>query len=236
VNGTDLFRSRYRDNFVFDQFTLNQIQSIPTSNLGEEVKVRWFHNDARYEGPNLRGDWISLFATLIKLVEILALWRLDAGVLCWIGSIPWIYFFICAIVLLINKLSREFNNEVDNDYSDILVGELKGDSKRLILLGAPPNFRSHLFWLICWIVGAVISIASLLFCYASLSRAQPKQVYTWLSFQAAWLVSRSIFFQFSPSPDIGHYPFNPPKSLLELPKDSERKQRGLNLMFALARH
>jgi len=236
VNGTDSFRSKYRANFVFDQFTLNQLQSIPTSSPGEEVKVRWFHNDARYEGPNLRGDWIYLFATLIKLVEIIALWRLAAGVLCWIGSIPWIYFFICATVLQTKKLSREFRKEVDNDYSDILVGELKGDAKRLILLGAPPNFRSHLLWLIFWIAGAVISTMSLLFCYASLSKAQPKQVYTWLSFQAAWLVSRSIFFQFSPSPDTGHYPFNPPKSLSELPEDSEKKQRALNLMFALARH
>ena len=156
--------------------------------------------------------------------------------LCWVGSIPWIYFFICAIVLLTKYLSKEFSNKIDNDYSDILVGELKGNSKRLILLGAPPNFRLHLLWWTCWIFGAVISITSLLFCYASLSRAQPNQVYTWLSFQAVWLVSRSIFFQFSPSTDIGHYPFHPPKSLSELLKDSEMKERGLNLMFGLARH
>lgn len=176
--------------------------------------------------------------SLIKVIDVYVLWRFKAGILCWVSSVPWFYFFICAIVLQQQKLSRGYGNGVGTLRLDVLAGDLpsarKGGGGRKILMGAPQNLRHHLLWKITWSIGCLVAPSSLVACYILLGQQEVKVVYIWVGFQILWLILRSVFYHVAEGANALNFPILYAESLDKL--RAESKKRVLDLMFALARY
>jgi hypothetical protein len=108
------------------------------------LKVHIFSTDPQFKNPTIRRDWIGLIGSLVKAVEALVLWRFGPCILCWVSLCTWFYFFVCAMILQQQKLSRGYVKNLESGRMDIIAGQLptarKRGEERKIFLGAPRNF------------------------------------------------------------------------------------------------
>ena len=148
------------------------------------------------------NDWISLFATFVKLLEFCALWFLGARLLACVTCITWAYFLISAVVLQLLSVSSEL--EGSNRLTtclDLLEGNLPSfqvpGGERKVLLGVPLNVRRHMAWRIAWLLGAIVSTATMVPLYQIIGSYKTRIFYVWVAFQAIWLLARSIYFHFA---------------------------------------
>jgi hypothetical protein len=234
IEDADVIR---RDVYAFDQFSMNHLQNVSPSLPGEPLQVHIFVKDPWYKGPLATKDWIGLLMTLLEVCEVYVLWRYNACPLCWISGCNWLYFFAAAAVLLQQRVSREYGKDFDNGRLDILTGQLptarRKGGERVVLLGAPRNFRHHVLWKIVWTLGSVICPASLIGCYVLLSRANITVTYVWVGFQALWLVLRSIFFHVAQGTNSMVCPILEQRPFEKLP--GKLKRRTLDLVFAISK-
>lgn len=209
------------------------------SDLGDTVEVYSFSGDPPAKDPNTKLDWVYLVGSLVKLIETGIMWKLGAGILVWSSSLPWFYFFTCAVILQQRELSRGYHKNLNTGEVDILAGDLptilKGGGKRQIILGALRNFRHHRLWIVVWVLGSVVCTTSLILSYAVLGRQEGRVVYTWLVLQAVWLLLRSAYFQIAEATDTIKLAFRKENNMNALPENSDLMDRVLGLMFALAK-
>lgn len=227
--------------FALDQFTINQLALVRATDQGEPVEVYSFFNDPRDLKFNATAyDWILLLTSIVKVVELVVLLMFGASLVAWSSFVPWLFFFLCALLIQYCDLSRGYGASLNDWEYDILFGELptivKGGGGRKLLLGAPRNFRQHPLWNLIWAVGAVVSTASLVTTYALLGRQNARVVYIWLSFQVGWMLLRTFYYQVAQSPDTVFFPFQREGLIQEIPANSALRRRALDLLLALSRY
>ncbi|OQE13778.1 hypothetical protein PENFLA_c043G03666 [Penicillium flavigenum] len=222
-----------RDIYAFDRFTYFPLQHIPPSGVEDSLKFRKFEKDPYYEDPIVRWDLVCLTGSLTKMIEILVMCKVHAILLGVLSALPWIYFFICAVILHQQKLTRGYIS--DSRRVDIVAGQLPTPTKpgkdRKVILLAPKNFRLHFLWQAVWAIGISVSTSSLTGVYILLQQREPGITYIWLGFQVIWLLLRSIYFHISQ--DTAIHPILMEETVENM--GQETRQRVLNLIFALAK-
>jgi hypothetical protein len=224
------------DVYAFDRFTANPLGSVLNSPENGMPVMYPFVRDPNYKGVR-RGDWIRLFLSGGKAIEIYTLWRPGKTVLCWVTAVPWMHFFVSAAVLQALEITNAHSPSVLPEVG-IIAGELPtpkmhGGSKK-ILLQLPKNFRQSFLWKLVWALGSILCVASLLATYILLSKEDPHAFYAWLGFQLLWLVLRLVFYHLAESAD--HLPFPGLLGLEWQHLSGDQKARALKLLWVLARY
>src|SRR6266487_304592 len=136
--------------YAFDQNTFSHILNVHPCEPGESLKIYLFRLDPEYKDHFVRGDWIGLTGSLIKVLEVYVLRRFHSRILCWIGGCSWFYFFNCAVLLQGLKFTRRSAKTFGSRRKDVSAGKLptarKRGEERRILQGVLQNFRDNLLW------------------------------------------------------------------------------------------
>lgn len=182
---------------------------------------------------------ISVLAlSVLKLAEVFALRAYGGGLLVVIVLFPWAYFFVVAIFLEAREILLAHKPEVLDGHLDILAGRLPsitcsgGTGK--IILGAPRNPRTSLWWRIIWAVGAIVCLSSLVLTYMFMKRQTSQVVLLWTGFQLSWMLARLCVYHFGETTDRVTL-----RMLVKRPWDSipeSAKARVLELMVACAQY
>ena len=177
--------------------------------------------------------------SLLKVGECFALWRLSSNPLLSLATaLPWIYFFIVAVIVEADDLNKTRTPQDPDSYVDMLSGQLPrmtyggAGGTRKIILGASQNTRNAARWKIMWGMGVLVCLLNIIFLYIVLSYESNKILSIWFSFQLLWTFFRIIVHHFTE-------PMNNPverilteRSWSTLP--SPLKYRVVKLMSALA--
>ncbi len=159
---------------------------------------------------NFWKDWIGIFVSNLKLVEVTVLWRFQALELCLISGCCWIFYLCASVILQVTGLSREYSETVKERQIDLVAGQLptpvKAGDQRRILLGAPQNVRNSKIWQTIWVLGTVVSTASVIGVYMTLGSQEPHVFAAWTVFQFLWLALRSVYYHFAESSDRAYNP------------------------------
>ncbi|KAF7596222.1 hypothetical protein BBP40_002754 [Aspergillus hancockii] len=232
-----------RVTYTFDQHTLDCLKSVPELEPKADLEVYTYSNDPWSRDRFKRSLWtdgLALAMSLVKITEMIVLLRQGASHLYWVTGSTWAYFFVGALILQILRLFTNFPS--DNDHRpkvDILAGELPSlytaGGKRRVLLGVPKLFRSHDAWKALWLIGAVVTLASVVGAWSLLEKQSSPVIYTWVGFQLVWLAARSLFFYVSGGKeDTSRHPLIIHKKWQHLNSDSKARVR--NLVFALSKY
>lgn len=197
-----------------------------------------FMVDPGYTDPIIRADWLGLLASTVKITEPIVLWFLGARGFALVSCCCWFYLFTCGTLLQLRRLSRGYPLQNDHESVDVVAGQLptpnRPGGERKVLLGGARNFRSDWMWKLAWAGGALVSTVSLIAVYVLLAQQEVVVTYTWLSFQAAWLVLRSAYFHISHGDNTMRNPLLMKESLDNISLESRR--RVVNLLFAISRY
>ena len=192
-----------RDVYVFDQLTAHALNSLPPPQSTGVPRVHIFHPPPNDRALVTKRDWLALFLSLIKLVEVYTLWALQAPILGIVSAMPWFYFFLAGTIIN-HHTSGQTKKEFRRGRMDILAGQLptaiKAGGAHQILLGVPQALRQGSRWRVTWALGSVVCIAALVLCYLAVRRSQSVAPF-WLAFQGLWLFLRSTYFYFAKEPD-----------------------------------
>src|SRR5271168_3137015 len=82
ISETDNILVASRDMYAFDQFTANQSNAAPSCGVGEPLVIHTYCAGPKPTGYIVRKDWFKLALSLVKIPELLILWRLGATALC----------------------------------------------------------------------------------------------------------------------------------------------------------
>ena len=188
-----------RDVYVFDQLTAHALNSLPPPQSTGVPRVHVFLPLPNERAPVTKRDWLALFLSLIKLVEVYILWALQAPILGLVSAMPWFYFFLAGTIIN-HHISGQTRKEFRRGRMDILAGQLpttiKAGGTHQILLGVPQAYRQGSRWKVTWTLGSVICIAALVLCYLAVRRSQSVAPF-WLAFQGLWLLLRTAYFYFA---------------------------------------
>lgn len=191
-----------------------------------------------YRHHHIHFQITVLALSVLKLGELFALRAYGGGTLMVIVIFPWAYFFAVAVFLEAREILLAHKPEALNGHLDILAGRLPSMTysrgTRKIILGAPCNPRTSLWWRIVWAVGAVVCLSSLILTYIFLKQQANEVVLLWTGFQLSWMLARLCVYHFG-EPTDGV----PLRMLVERPWDSipeSAKARVLELMVACAQY
>jgi len=136
---TDNILVASRDVYAFDQLTANQSHTAPSCGVGKPLVVHIYCAGPKSTGNIVRKDWLKLALSLVKISELLTLWRLGATALCCASSLAWLYFFISALILKDCNLSWGPVKNFHTGQYDIIAGQLprtrNSGGERMVLLG-----------------------------------------------------------------------------------------------------
>ncbi|PWI64011.1 hypothetical protein PCL_00457 [Purpureocillium lilacinum] len=195
-----LFLSSH-DTYVFDRLAAKCVDAVRADSKGVGG-LYIYVEDPYYEyRANLAAwnDFCGMLFSMLKLIEISALYKLGSFWLACMEGLTWGVFSICAVGLIAFGVSREHGSyRKARIETDILVGQLPTPTavggERRILLGIPANSMHHIAWKVTWLACAVVSMASLILHYLILRNLDPAAFYAWVGFQLLWLLSRMVFF------------------------------------------
>lgn len=216
ISETDNILVGARDVYAFDQFTANQSHTAPSCRMGEPLLVHIYVAGPKSTGNVVWRDWLALALSLIKISELVTLWRLGAIALCCASGLAWLYFFISALILKACNLCWGPLKNFHTGQYDIIAGQLpstrNSGGERKVLLGVHKNFRHNIYWRAIWSLGSVVCIVTLVGSYLLLLRAANSVTYVWVGFQLFWLLPRTTFFHFAPGTNSAmyHVSFNEP--------------------------
>lgn len=202
--------------YAFDHYTAETLEAIPDSTSTDSHQAYLLIRDPHTKEIRVRHawrDWAAILISMSKVVELAILWKHDAVFLSLIGGLPWLYFFLSAILLQLCGLSRDYSETANVCDVDLVAGQLPTPMKiggpRKILLSAPENVRNHVLWKASWAIGSLVSTAVVIATYITLSRQQARVFGMWTAFQFFWLAVRSVFYHFAEGTGVViHYPLS----------------------------
>ena len=190
----------------------------------------------RQHKPRLQVCVLAL--SLSKLGEAFALRVYGAGFLALSVTIPWAYFFVVAVLLEAREFYLARRPEELDGYVDILTGQLPSMAQsggvRIIIIGAPSNPRTSVWWRMIWAVGAFVCTSSLIVTYILMRQQTNDIVFVWAGFQVSWMIVRMCVYHFAEPTDVVAR-----RKLDERPWNSlstSIKARVVELMVAYAQH
>ncbi|KAF7324987.1 hypothetical protein MKEN_00541100 [Mycena kentingensis (nom. inval.)] len=194
---------------------LREVPKVPTES---RLRVNT-PGDYAYAQPSAAFFQTTVYvASAAKLAEFYALLRLGASATAVLTSIPWAFFFLGALFL------RIFYDSRGSVYGrlDLVAGQLPADPNpggaRIVVLGASRDPRTQLGWRFFWGTGAVVTAASVVGTYISLSDAPRNTIFIWAAFQILWLLLRTLVhytlpIALDPSRPIFRYSIGPGERL-----------------------
>lgn len=220
--------------YALEKNTSIILSNLPTTSATEDLKIYQYSHDRGPAGlHNTSNDRIVLFASVLKLAEVYALWQAGATTIWWITAIAWGHGFLAACILQLLGLSRDSSKL---GQVDIVTGELPSPllpgGSRKVLLGLPCNVRRHYMWRIFWGTGTIINCAAILGTFLSLGAQSIEIVYIWVGFQIFWLLMRTLVYNFLA---VGHARRSIMVSRSWETATMSVKRRLVNLMMGLAK-
>ena len=179
-----------------------------------------------------------LVLSTIKVGECITLgWLSRDPYLSMATGIPWLYFFIVAVIVEVNDI-RNTTIQQDHDTGvDMLSGQLPrmahagaGGTPKIIL-GISQNVRNSTGWKIMWAIGVLVCLFNVIFTYMALSHESNQILSIWVSFQVLWTFVRVIVHHFAEPMNNSVERIVTERPWKTLP--SSLKSRVLNLMSAL---
>ncbi|KAJ7728075.1 hypothetical protein B0H16DRAFT_1777991, partial [Mycena metata] len=153
-----------------------------------------------------------------------------------ISATPWCFFCAGAILVEIREIILGRRPEPALGTVDIIAGQLPMISRRgggrKIVLGGAENPRTGLVWRLFWLLGAAVSVVSILFSYITLGQQDPHVVLIWTGFQFLWLGVRILVYHVTDPVDPMAHRMLVARSWANLAK--ELKERVLELACGLA--
>jgi hypothetical protein len=141
---------------------------------------------------------------LFKVGEFIASWWLSGGpFLSLATTLPWMYFFIVAVIVEVNNINNTRKPQDPDTYVDMLSGQLPrmtqagAGGKPKIILGVSQNTRNSARWKIIWGMGVLVCLSNIIFTYIVLSHESNKILSIWVSFQVLWTFVRTIVHHFA---------------------------------------
>jgi hypothetical protein len=232
--------SGWHSSFALDRQLKTNVASILPFKDNQEILVHCFIPDETVTDSQLI-DWIMILASTVKLVEIITLHRLGSQVLWWSSALGWILCFTAAVILQCCNAARD-NPKNIRSTADFLIGKLPsynrtGGSSKRIILGQPISIRGNPLWRLTWIVGALSNLVGISVTFYALTKemeASTKVMYAWVSFQAGWLVLRSIAYHIIPDASGAYNENMAPQSWKKA--SSFSRTRTLRLLLATSIH
>ncbi|KAI1913664.1 hypothetical protein LOZ65_005793 [Ophidiomyces ophidiicola] len=167
----------FEDVYAFDEHLAGPLRSCPLLGPTDRLQTHLYIRDSHWAGlhrSQVRSDWISTFITLIKISEVLLLYRFGSVRLFWMTGVPWIYFFLAASVLQLYGRGRAYTTSDSSSCFDILAGKLPTPlvvgEERKILFDVPLNARTSHLWQATWVGGAIICATSLIATYVLVAK------------------------------------------------------------------
>jgi len=155
---------------------------------------------------NPRFQFGILALSLLKLGEVFALRVCGAGLLALSVTIPWAYFFAVAMLLEGREFYLARRPEELDGHVDILAGQLpsmtQSGGARRIIIGAPRNPRTSMWWRMIWAVGAFVCTLSLIITYMLMRQQTNDIVLVWVGFQVFWMIARMAIYHFAELTDV----------------------------------
>jgi hypothetical protein len=118
----------------------------------------------------------------------------------------WGFFFIAAMALQIHGRALQLNRSLHELEIDTITGILPtscstGASRKVVLEIPSPACR-YVIWKIVWALSSIVNTTSVIATYLALGQSPTLEVFfVWTTFQFAWLVLRSRFFQIAEDKD-----------------------------------
>jgi len=237
-NGCEKEVTACRDVYSFDHSTSAMISKLPDTRSDKGLRVFSYANYGFMRNHNAKLQLAALTVSLGKLAEIYVLWISGGNYIGLISSLPWLYFFLVAVIVETQEiiLRRRPMNKLGN--LDIITGKLPKiglePGPRKVILGAYQNSMSSVWWRIIWAGGAIICLYSLIFLYFLLGKQPNELVFTWIGFQVLWLILRIFLYHHARPEDplFGRVLLAQP--LESLPQNM--KDRVLRLVIALSKY
>lgn len=150
-------------------------------------------------------DWAIIAASLLKISEAVALYRMGSSYLCWSTMIGSACCWVFAVLLQTLNAGRDSYENLD-DTADSLIGDLPsyrrfGVADKNIILGQPVSVRRGSLWRTAWIVSAIANAVGLGITFYVLAKEVEKSaalIYVWLSFQILWVFLRTFMYHMIP--------------------------------------
>ncbi|KIM42270.1 hypothetical protein M413DRAFT_444704 [Hebeloma cylindrosporum] len=188
----------YRDVYAFDSAT--SVTLSEPSSTDSTLIVHTHYPYAFYRPHHLRFQITVLSLSLLKFLEIYALFLMGGTLIAALSAVPFLFSFCSALCLEIHDiLAARRPVEVDG-HLDLIAASPLPTTKRLggprkVVLGALPNPRtSSPWWKFFWIVTGTLQTLFIVLSYVLLGDQKSEFVFTWAGFQLFWLVARILIF------------------------------------------
>ena len=208
---------------------------------GEDIilSVYTYPSYPYYRQHHVKFQLLMLGLSLLKVGECFVLWWLSGSPLLSLATaIPWMYFFIVAVLVEVDDLNKTQITQDPDSYIDMLSGQLPrithagAGGTRKVILGASQDTRNTARWKIIWGLGALVCLPNIIFTYIVLSHESNYILSIWVSFQILWTFVRIIVQHFAESMNDLVERIVAERSWSTLP--SPLKYRVVKLMSALA--
>ncbi|KAI1100413.1 hypothetical protein F4804DRAFT_47293 [Jackrogersella minutella] len=228
-----------QENRIFRFYALDKkmtllLDTITQPESGSRVPVYKYLPDTDGSPPTMR-DWALLLLSLVKLCEVLWLWKWGSQVLWITTMIPWAWGFLAAVVLQGLGLSRD--NPMEKTV-DIVTGTLPTPlsigEKGIILLGTPSNVRRVHLRRVLMAVGIPCNIVPLFMTFLNIQKENSAVSYLWIAFQALWLICRGVVYYFTESAAAVRQAVLSNPTWAEM--DSSTRRRVFSVLDAVVRH
>jgi hypothetical protein len=184
----------------------NKSFSSPTATISEDISLSVYSYPPYkyYRRHHVKFQLLMLGLSLLKVGEFIALWWLSGSPsLSLATALPWMYFFIVAVIVEVNDINNTRIPQDPDTYVDMLSGQLPrmthagAGGRPKIILGVYQNTRNSARWKIMWGMGVLVCLPNLVFTYIVLSYASNKILFMWVSFQFLWTFVRIIVHHFA---------------------------------------
>jgi hypothetical protein len=188
----------------------NKSFSSPTATISEEpreditLSVYSYPPYKYYRQHHVKFQLLMIGLSLFKVGEFIAFWWLSGGpFLSLATALPWMYFFIVAVIVEVNDINNTGKLQDPDTYLDMLSGKLPrmthagAGGKLKIILGVPQNTRNSARWKIMWGMGVLVCLLNIILTYIVLSHESNKILSIWFSFQVLWTFVRIIVHHFA---------------------------------------
>lgn len=198
-------RARYESRSVYtlDWNSRLVLDTVPAAEKGSPIDISRFKPDLG-GAPAAWKDWLWILLSTAKLIEVFVLWKLGSQSLWAWTMAGWAHAFLSAILLQVAGLGRDHPFKATRDIiAGALPSPLRLGEKGKIVLGFPANVRRHVLWRTALAVGTLVNVAGLFGIFLFLDSEPVAVVYSWIGFQALWLVMRTIIYYVVPGGAAG---------------------------------
>ncbi|GJJ14367.1 hypothetical protein Clacol_008631 [Clathrus columnatus] len=230
--------STTRDVYAFDRSTASKIQVVPETGDGS-FRVFAYADYTYIRIHNTGFQVTAIILSLLKFSETAVLhFFYNAPLLAVISTLPWIYFFIAAVLIEIHEMRLKRIPIIRDGELDIIAGTLPtvthpGGSKRIIL-GLSKYAGQTIWWRVFWGAGAVLCLICLIMTYFIMGQQTQGVSFVWICFQTLWMLARMALYHLGDFEDPhGHRTLS---EKMEEKRPKEWRSRVLRLTASVAKY